>query len=110
MVLWSVAFLSGRVEVGSLALLGALALIPASDVALNLVNHRVTSILHAATLPGLALRGGVPGELRTLVVVPTLLSSTDWVEELLDTLEVHFHANNDNETYFACLLYTSRCV
>ena len=102
-VLWSVAFLSGRVEVGSLALLGALALIPASDVALNLVNHRVTSILHVATLPGLALRGGVPGELRTLVVVPTLLSSTDWVEELLDTLEVHFHANNDNETYFAAV-------
>jgi len=51
----------------SLALLGC---IPAIDVAVALVNRAVARGFGATLLPGLALREGIPPELRTLVVVP----------------------------------------
>ena len=101
LVLWPVAVLSAGTGVGWLILLGLLALSPASDLALRLVNRRVTSVTRTSLLPGLALRDGVPDELRTLVVVPTMLASPASVAELIDTLEVHFHANDDGEIYFA---------
>ena len=57
--------------------------------------------MDAAVLPGLALRDGVPVHLRTLVVVPTLLTSIEDIEELIDRLEIHFLSNGDGEIYFA---------
>ncbi len=58
-----------------LALLALLGLIPAVDVAVALVNRAVTRGFGATMLPGLALRDGVPANLRTMVVVPTLLTT-----------------------------------
>ena len=101
--LWPVVALSGGLALGWLVLLGALAAFTASDQALGLINHRVTRTLQASLLPSLALRDGVPEELRTLVVVPTMLTSPEWIEELIDALEVHYHANNDGEVYFAAV-------
>ena len=72
--------------------LALLAVVPASDVVLAAINRTTTRILPATPLPGLHLSEGVPEELRTLVVVPTLLTSRAGVEELLDLLEVHFLA------------------
>ena len=39
----------------------------------------------------------------TMVVVPTLFSSEEGVHELLERLEVHFLANQDEHIYFALL-------
>ena len=80
-----------------------LAILPASDLALATINRATTRILPADPLPGLHLRDGVPADLRTLVVVPTLLTSMAGVEELLDTLEVHLLSNDSGELYFAAL-------
>jgi len=67
---------SGAMEVGvaGLLLVGLLGLFPAADLAIALVNREVTMLLKPRPLPKLALREGVPAELRTLVVVPTLLA------------------------------------
>jgi len=83
--------------------LALLAVVPASDVVLAAINRATTRILPAMPLPGLHLSEGVPEELRTLVAVPTLLTSPDGVEELLDALEVHFLGNDSGELYFAAL-------
>ncbi|WP_410960105.1 hypothetical protein, partial [Salmonella sp. SAL4434] len=64
-----------------LAVLAALGLIPSIDAAVALVNRAVTREVGATILPGLALRDGVPAELRTLVAVPILLSTRDELEE-----------------------------
>lgn len=80
-----------------------LALVPASDVVLAAINRVTTRLLPATPLPGLNLREGVPEALRTLVVVPTMLTSPSSVETLLDSLEVHFLANDSGEIYFAAL-------
>ena len=82
-------------------LLGLAALVPVTEAALAIVNLLITRFMDAAVLPGLALRDGVPAELRTLVVVPTLLTSVEDIEELIDRLEIHFLSNGDGEIYFA---------
>ena len=46
---------------------------------------------------------GIPPECRTLVVVPSMLSSPDNVEELVEELEVRFLANRDENVHFALL-------
>ncbi len=78
-----------------------LALLPASDFGLAIVNYVITRLMDAAVIPGLALRDGVPESLRTLVVVPSLLTSRDELDELMERLEVHYLSNADGELYFA---------
>jgi len=101
--LWLVTWLSGGLPTGWVVALGLLAAVPANDFALGLVNQRITRILHASLLPALELRDEVPEELRTLVVVPTMLTSPDGVDELLENLEVHHLANDNGEIYFGAV-------
>ncbi|EQD52413.1 glycosyltransferase 36, partial [mine drainage metagenome] len=46
---------------------------------------------------------GIPPEARTLVVVPTLLTSPHNVESLVEALQVRFLANRDANLHFALL-------
>lgn len=87
----------------ALVLLAVLALIPASDAAIVLVNRIVTTQFSAKALPGLELRDGVPPSLRTLVVVPMLLSDRLEIEEQIERLEVHYLAGSDGDLRFALL-------
>ena len=84
-------------------LLGILAVIPASDAAVALVNRAATRRFGATILPGLALRGGVPESLRSMIVVPTLLTSRAAIEEQIERLEVHCLANDVGDLSFALL-------
>ena len=86
-----------------LILLGFLAVIPASDLAVALVNRAVMALLGPRSLPRLELHDGVPPSLRTLVVVPTLLTSEADIEEQVNRLEIHFLANPDGDLHFALL-------
>ena len=86
-----------------LVLLGLIGAIPASDLAIALVNRTVTSLLGPRALPRLDLRDGVPEDLRTIVVVPTLLTGLDAIKEQVDRLEIHFLANPDGDLRFALL-------
>ncbi len=93
---------SGAAIAASILVL-ALAIIPASDVSVSITNFVVTRLLDAAVLPGLALRNGVPENLRTLVVVPALITSIEEIEELVDRLEIHFLSSGDGELHFVLL-------
>jgi len=98
----SVAALSGM-EWRWLLLLGILGLIPAIDVAVAFVNFIVTRGFRATLLPALELRGGVPADLRTLVAVPTLLTSLDDIKEQIGRLEIHYLASPEGDLHFALL-------
>ena len=91
----------GGAGLGSLLLFGLLALFPAADLAIALTNRGVVERIRPAALPKLALRDGVPSDLRTMVVVPTLLTTVADVEAQLDRLEIHSLANSDAELRFA---------
>ncbi|MDF3019655.1 MAG: glycosyl transferase [Steroidobacteraceae bacterium] len=88
---------------GILWLLGLLGAVPAMDIAVALVNRAVTRGVGASRLPGLALRDGVPEELRTLVAVPVMLNSRAAVEKHLHSLEIHYLASPDDQLHFALL-------
>ncbi|MBI1848329.1 MAG: glycosyl transferase, partial [Candidatus Rokubacteria bacterium] len=85
----------------SLLLLALLAVVPASDLAIALLNRSVTALVTPAVLPRLELREGVPSDLRTMVVVPMLLTDVVEVEEQIERLEVHYLANPDGDLRFA---------
>ena len=87
----------------SLILLGLLAAVPASDLVIALLNRWVPVLLPPRVLPRLELRDGVPSTLRTMVVVPALLTDRVEVDELIERLEVHYLANPDGDLRFALL-------
>jgi len=91
---------SGVGPVG-LLVLALLAVVPASDLAIALLNRSVTALVTPAILPRLELRDGVPPHLRTMVVVPMLLTDRAEVEEQLERLEVHYLANPNGDLRFA---------
>ncbi len=77
--------------------------IPASQLAVMLVQRRVTRTVAADRLPRLELAGGVPEQARTMVVVPTMLTSEARVAALLEHLEVAALGNLDPQVHFAIL-------
>ncbi len=80
-----------------------LGLIPASDLALSVVNWDVTHLFSPHLLPRMETIDGLPADACTMVVVPTMFSSEAVVKELTEKLEVHFLANQDEQLYFALL-------
>ncbi|MFZ0492848.1 MAG: glucoamylase family protein [Acidimicrobiia bacterium] len=82
-------------------LLAGLALIPASDLGVTLVNRAVAALTRPEELPSLALRHGPTEESRTLVAISSMLTRPDQVEELVEQLEVHYLANPEGELHFA---------
>jgi cyclic beta-1,2-glucan synthetase len=83
--------------------LALLALVPASEAAIAIVNLLITKILGAKLLPALELRDGIPRHLRTMVVVPTLLNARQTLEEEIERLEVHYLTEPQGDIYFALL-------
>ncbi len=80
-----------------------LLLIPSSEIAIALVQRLAAALVPPRRLPRLDLGGGVPESARTMVVVPTLLSSVDCVRDLIDHLEVQALGNLDANVLFALL-------
>ncbi len=100
----AVPFLAGAGGTGpALFVLAILALGPASDLAMALVNRVVTGRVGPSALPRLELAAGVPTGLRTLVAVPTLLVREADVEEQVRRLEIHYLGNPDGDVRFALL-------
>jgi cyclic beta-1,2-glucan synthetase len=86
-----------------LVLLALIGLMPAVDGALMVVNRAITSAFGATLLCGLDLREGVPAHLRTLVVIPTMLTTRAVVDEQVQRLEVHYLSNPAGAIHFALL-------
>ena len=78
-----------------LILLGFLGLAPASEIAVSLVHRLVTLLVSPRLHPKLELSQGVPPQLATMIVVPTLLTSLADIEEQVERLEVHYLANSE---------------
>ena len=95
----------GTAGVGSMGvlILALLAIVPASDLAIALLNRIVAALVTPAVLPRLALLEGVPAELRTLVAVPMLLTDVSEIDAQIERLEVHYLANPDGDVRFAIL-------
>ena len=99
LALWALA----GVGFGWLALFALVGFLPATEIATTLVNRGITWTFGAITLPGLDLKAGVPPSLRTLVVVPTLLTNAADLLEQVERLEVHYLGSAAGDLTFALL-------
>src|SRR6266851_3411873 len=70
---------------------------------LALVNRGAAIRFGATILPALELRDGVPPDLRTIIVMPTLLSTRAALDEQIEHLEVHYLSSPDGDLHFALL-------
>jgi cyclic beta-1,2-glucan synthetase len=94
---------AGGLQGWALALLGILAILCSSHLAVALVNWLVTQLVTPHPLPRMDFSGGIPPESRALVVIPTMLASSQNIEELIEALEVRFLANRDENLHFGLL-------
>jgi len=84
-------------------LFAALLLLPASETAIALIQRLAAALVPPRRLPRLDLKAGVPEDARTMVVVPTLLTSVKETKRLLEHLEVLALGNLDPRIHFAIL-------
>lgn len=100
-VLWHGA----RLDIGpwGLAVLGVLIALAASHLAVGLVNWAVGLLARPRILPRMDFSKGIPADRRSVVAVPTLLTDTRDVDDLIEGLEVRFLANRDENLAFALL-------
>lgn len=80
-----------------------LSFIGASHLAFGLTNWWASVWIPPTPLPKLDFSTGIPNAYRTMVVVPTLLSSSAGLVSLIEELEVRFLANRDTNLLFALL-------
>ncbi|MEO8285519.1 MAG: glucoamylase family protein [Chloroflexota bacterium] len=80
-----------------------LAALPASELAVRLVNLIVTLLLPPRVLPKLDFSEGIPAEHSTFVVIPTLFKNSEEVRSLVEHIEVLYLANQDPNLRFAIL-------
>ncbi len=78
-------------------------LLCASQLAVALMNWLCTLLLKPCPLPRLDYSSGIAPDCRTIVVVPTMLTSMEGVDHLIETLEIHHLANRDQHIHFALL-------
>jgi cyclic beta-1,2-glucan synthetase len=84
-------------------IIGLLALIATSQLASALINWLAMLMVKPSLLPRMDYKDGLPSGARTMVVIPTLLSSFENTEQLLEALEVRFLGNRDAHLHFALL-------
>jgi cyclic beta-1,2-glucan synthetase len=78
-------------------------LICASQLAVGVANWFSTVMVAPKSLPRMDFSRGIPPEFRTMVVVPTMLSRPEAIEDLLEHLEIRYLANREKNLHFALL-------
>ncbi|MGH7588382.1 MAG: glucoamylase family protein, partial [Gemmatimonadota bacterium] len=91
------------VETVALVLLAILSLVPASDLAIALVQRDVSELLEPRRLPKLDFRSGIPESSSTLVAVPTMLTDEEGVHAQVERLEHHYLATARGHIAYAIL-------
>ena len=87
----------------TLTLVAIVVALCSSHLAIALVNWAVTLLAAPRSLPRLDFSKGIPADYRTLVVIPTLITSVQNIEALIEALEVRFLANRDAQLHFGLL-------
>ena len=87
------------------ALLAAmlLLLLPASQAAVDVLNHYIGILVRPRALPKLDFSEGIPDDCATIVAVPALLLNEGQARELVADLEIRYLANRDRNLFFALL-------
>ena len=80
-----------------------LAVVPVSSAAVAFLQFVFARLLPPRVLPKLDFKTGLPRDIHTLVVMPTLLGRAEDVTSMLRQIELHYLSNPDPELQFALL-------
>ncbi|MGC9451354.1 MAG: GH36-type glycosyl hydrolase domain-containing protein [Oceanipulchritudo sp.] len=78
-------------------------LLGASQLAVGLINWLSGLLVKPHALPRMDFSSGIAPDCRTMTAVPTMLKSSEGIDRLIETLEIHFLANRDPHLHFALL-------
>ena len=78
-------------------------LLCASQFGVALMNWLSTLMVKPHLLPRLDFSSGIVPDCRTMVAIPTMLTSAEGVDHLIETLELHHLSNRDQHLHFALL-------
>lgn len=78
-----------------------LALIPLSEIAVQVLNFLLAYIFPPHLLPRMCYKKGIPEQCKTLVVVPMVLTDRATIREAIEHLEVRYLANSDPKISFS---------
>lgn len=81
----------------------ALTLLPASAIAVEIVNWLILQIVPPRVIPRLNFQDGIPPEFCVMVVIPSLLKNEAELDSLLHQLENHYLGNADPNVRFTLL-------
>ena len=96
-------YLGGTIAPLLTAVFAALVLFCSTQFALELVNRVVTLLVGPKRLPRMDFSAGIPPEFETMVTVPTMLSSSHAIQQLIEGLEIRYLANRQDNLYFSLL-------
>ncbi len=99
----SVARIYGDFSVLILVLVALLCIAGGAHLAVSFTNWLATIWIKPKILPRLDFSKSIPVEYRTLVTIPTMLSSVNEIEENVEALEIRFLANREKNLYFSLL-------
>lgn len=80
-----------------------LLLIPISQLFVQILNQLLIRFVPTYPLPKLDYSKGIPDSAKTMVVIPTIISTTDKIKEMFDTLETFYLINKTENLYFTLL-------
>lgn len=83
--------------------LGIVCSIVLGRLSISVINWLVTILSRPQLLPRMDFSKGIPDDCRTMVVVPSIISSIKGINTLVQDLEVRFIANRDSNLHFALL-------
>ncbi len=88
---------------GLLAAIALPLLLGTTHLSVAIVNWLATLLVTPRAMPRMDFSEGIPDEFRTLVAVPTMLTSLQGANDLVEALEVRYLANRDSHLHFALL-------
>lgn len=95
--------ISGVFSITSALLEFFIILIPASEIVLSVIRIRKSKTTTPSHILALDYSAGIPSHSKTIVIIPTLVTSKNRTKELLSQLELYYLSNRDENIYFALL-------
>ena len=86
-----------------LVILGIVSFTGTSQLVIKCINWISTLLARPALLSRMDFSKGIPDEYRSLIVVPTIITGIEEIDNLAEGLEVRFLANRDANLHFALL-------
>ncbi|HUH27462.1 GH36-type glycosyl hydrolase domain-containing protein, partial [Gelidibacter sp.] len=101
--MFSIAWKHGDFNWPFLILVALLSMTGTAHLAITFTNWLATIWIKPKILPRMDFSKGIPVKYRTLVTIPTMLSSKNDIEADVEALEIHFLANREKNLHFSLL-------